>query len=343
MISVIVPIRNEKQFIRATLDSIIQQNVHEATEILVADGMSTDGTREILQEYYSKNPSIILVDNPEKIVPNGFNRALSIAKGNVIIRIDGHAIMKPSYINQCLKVLEKTGADCVGGPIINVSNGIVGESINIAQSSKFGVGGVKFREEIIEGEFVDTLAFGAYKRDVFKNIGGYDQELIRNQDDEFNFRLIQSGGRIWLDPSIQSLYYPRTSLCKLFKQYYQYGFFKIRVIQKRKGLASFRHVIPLIFILSLSSSFFYYFIYQDEIPFLTISLSYTFLSISASFYQIIRNLNKWKSALVLPLVYSSMHFAYGFGSILGLCYFLFKWNNQETKDSYFDKTTFINN
>ena len=95
MISVFLPIRNEKRFIRATLDSIIQQDVNEATEILVADGMSTDGTREILEEYYSKNPSIILVDNPEKIVPTGFNRALSIAKGNIIIRIDGHAIMKP--------------------------------------------------------------------------------------------------------------------------------------------------------------------------------------------------------------------------------------------------------
>ena len=341
MISVIVPIRNEKQFIRATLDSIIQQNVHEATEILVADGMSTDGTREILQEYYSKNPSIILVDNPEKIVPNGFNRALSIAKGNVIIRIDGHAIMKPSYISQCLKVLEKTGADCVGGPIINVSNGIVGESINIAQSSKFGVGGVKFREEIIEGEFVDTLAFGAYKRDVFKNIGGYDQELIRNQDDEFNFRLIQSGGRIWLDPSIQSLYYPRTSLSKLFKQYYQYGFFKVRVIQKRKGIASYRHAIPLIFILSLAVTSYFYLKYNVQLPFLILLLSYISLTALASINKFIRNFNNWKSTLMLPLVFSTMHFAYGIGSILGLCYFVFKWTDTEIKDSYFDKTTFI--
>ena len=343
MISVIVPIRNEKQFIRATLDSILQQSVNGPTEILIAEGMSTDGTREIIKEYQSKNPSILLVDNPEKIVPTGFNRALSIAKGNVIIRIDGHAIINSNYINQCIKVLEKTGADCVGGPILNSSNGITGKSIDIAQSSKFGVGGVRFREKIKKGEYVDTLAFGAYKRNVFKKLGGYDEELIRNQDDEFNFRLIQSGGRIWLDPSIQSFYYPRTSLSKLFNQYFQYGFFKVRVIQKRKGLASFRHAIPLIFILSLFGAFFYYLIYKVEIPFLLISSSYISLSILASLNQFIRNLNNWKSALILPIVSSTMHFAYGFGSILGLCYFLFKWSDQELKDSYFDKTTFINN
>ena len=343
MISVIVPIRNEKQFIGATLDSILQQSVDKPTEILVADGMSTDGTRKIIQEYQSINPSIHIVDNPEKIVSTGFNRALSIARGKVIIRIDGHASMKPNYISQCLKVLEKTGADCVGGPIFNCSDGIVGKSINIAQSLKFGVGGAAFRSKIKKGKFVDTLAFGAYKSNVFKKIGGYDQELVRNQDDEFNYRLIQSGGKIWLDPSIKSLYYPRTSISKLFNQYFQYGFFKVRVMQKRKGLASLRHVVPLAFILSLFSSFFYYLIYKVKMPFLIVSFSYICLSLMSSFNQLIRNLKNWKSTLILPLIFSTMHFAYGFGYLLGLCYFIFKWGDKEIKDSYFDKTTFINN
>ena len=343
MISVIVPIHNEKQFIGATLDSILQQSVNEPIEILVSDGMSTDGTRKVIEQYQSKNLSIHLVDNPDKIVSTGFNRALSIAKGEIIIRIDGHAIMKPNYISQCLKVLEKTRADCVGGPIFNSSDGIVGKSINIAQSIKFGVGGVAFREKIKKGKYVDTLAFGAYKRNVFRKLGGYDQELIRNQDDEFNFRLIQSGGKIWLDPSIQSLYYPRTSLSKLFIQYFKYGFFKVRVMQKRKGLASVRHVIPFIFILSFFSSFFYYLIYKVEIPFLIISLSYICLSILSSLNQFIRNINNWRSTLILPVVFATMHFAYGFGYLLGLCYFIFKWSDKEIKDSYFDKTTFINN
>ena len=103
------------------------------------------------------------------------------------------------------------------------------------------MGGVAFRQGLIGGEFVDTLAFGAYKREVLEELGGYDEELVRNQDDEFNFRLIQNGGKIWLDPSINSKYFPRTSFVKLFKQYFQYGFYKIRVMQKRRGIASLRH------------------------------------------------------------------------------------------------------
>ena len=191
MISVIFPIRNEKQYIASSLESILNQAKNSPIEILIADGMSTDGTRKIINEYQKYNPSIHILDNPEKVVSTGFNRALSIAKGKVIIRVDGHVIVKPNYIDQCLRVLKKTNADCVGGPILNSSDGVIGNSINIAQSSKFGVGGVAFRRKIKKGQLVDTLAFGAYKRDVFKRIGGYDQELIRNQDDEFNYRLIQ--------------------------------------------------------------------------------------------------------------------------------------------------------
>ena len=341
MISIIVPVRNEIDYIRDSLESILNQDTNDEYEILIVDGMSTDGTREVIKEYQSKFSSIHLLDNPETIVPTGFNRALSISKGSIIIRIDGHVVIRPNYISQCLKVLKNSGADCVGGPIINSAKGLVGKSINIAQSSKFGVGGVSFREKIKKGKYVDTLAFGAYKRDVFKNIGGYDQELIRNQDDEFNFRLIQSGGRIWLDPSIQSLYYPRTSLSKLFKQYYQYGFFKVRVIQKRKGIASYRHAIPLIFILSLAVTSYFYLKYNVQLPFLILLLSYISLTALASINKFIRNFNNWKSTLMLPLVFSTMHFAYGIGSILGLCYLVFKWTDTEIKDSYFDKTTFI--
>ena len=192
-----------------------------------------------------------------------------------------------------------------------------------------------------KGKYVETLAFGAYKRDVFNRLGGYDEELVRNQDDEFNFRLVQSGGKIWLDPLIQSLYYPRTSLSKLLNQYFFYGFFKVRVVQKRKGFASYRHVIPLLFILSLFVTYYYYLKCNVEIPFLIISLSYISLMILASIDKFLRNLNNWKSTLMLPLVFATMHFAYGIGSILGLGNFVLKWTDTEIKDSYFDKTTFI--
>ena len=335
---------NEEDFIDKAIDSILKQDIgNYDLEIIIVDGNSTDKTRDIVKNLIKENPLIHFIDNPDRIVPIGFNRALSICKGSIIIRLDGHAAMKSNYVNQCLKALENTGADCVGGPIVNSSDGIIGKSINIAQSSKFGVGGVLFRKKIKKGQYVDTLAFGAYNRDVFKKLGGYDEELIRNQDDEFNFRLIQSGGRIWLDPSIQSIYYPRTSLARLFNQYFQYGFFKVRVIQKRRGLASYRHAIPLIFILSLFGSYFYYLLYKIEIPLMIIVISYISLSLLESLNQLIRNLNNWISISILPIVFSTMHFAYGFGSFLGLFYYIFNWGDKEIKESYFDKTKFFNN
>ena len=212
--------------------------------------MSTDGTRDIIIKYQKDHPNIHLIDNPEKIVSTGFNRALNELKGDIIIRVDGHCEIAPDYIQKCLECLEKINADCVGGPTEHVESGLVGKSIKIAQSSFFGVGGVSFRQKVEKGKYVDTLAFGAYKREVFEKFGGYDEELVRNQDDEFNFRIVQGGGKIWLDPSIKSTYTQRNSFTGLFKQYFQYGFYKIRVMQKRRGIASWRHLVPGIFVLS---------------------------------------------------------------------------------------------
>ena len=161
--------------------------------------------------------------------------ALSIAEGDIIIRLDGHAKIKSNYIVSCLNALKRKDASCVGGVTEHISESFFGSLIVFCQSSKFGSGGVSFRSKIDKGKYVSTLAFGAYKREVFEKIGGYDEELIRNQDDEFNFRMLQSDMKIWLDPSINSYYSPRNSLVKLFKQYFGYGKYKVRVIQKRKG------------------------------------------------------------------------------------------------------------
>ncbi len=343
MISIILPIRNEIENIRDLLDSILHQTIEDEFEILIADGMSSDGTREIIQDYQYKNSSIQLINNPEKIVSTGFNRALSIAKGNIIIRIDGHALIKSNYINQCIKILKKIGADCVGGPTLHVSNGIVGDSIMICQTSKYGSGGAYFRNENSKGRYVDTLAFGAYKRSVFQSIGGYDEELIRNQDDEFNFRLCQSGGDIWLDPTIQSSYFPRNSLISFVKQYFQYGFYKVRVMQKRKGFASFRHIVPLCFIMALIITSFLYFFYKISIPFLLIIGIYFSLSIIASFIHLFSFRYKLFSIVFLPLCYFTMHSSYGVGTLIGMFYFVNKWNDREVKDNHFNAKRFSEN
>jgi succinoglycan biosynthesis protein ExoA len=343
MISLILPIRNEVQSIEKTLQSIFSQTIDGDFEIIIADGNSSDGTREILKNLQINNPNIILIDNPEKIVSTGFNRALNESKGGIIIRVDGHCEIAPDYIQKCLECLEKINADCVGGATEHVASGLVGKSIKLAQSSFFGVGGVSFRKKAEEGEFVDTLAFGAYKREVFDQLGGYDEELVRNQDDEFNLRLIQNGGKIWLDPSIKSSYYPRDSFTKLFKQYFQYGLYKIRVMQKRRGIASWRHVVPGLFVLGLLTSLSIYFIYGNNIPILSLCLPYLSFSLFATILELIKSPFNLLSVMMLPLAFYILHISYGLGFLLGLVYFWDKWGDIKIKDDHFDRELFTKN
>ena len=343
MISFILPIRNEKSFINKTLQSIFSQTIDEDFEIIVADGNSSDGTREILNNLQINNPNIILIDNPEKIVSTGFNRALNESKGDIIIRVDGHCEIAPDYIQKCLGCLEKINADCVGGATEHVASGLIGKSIKLAQSSFFGVGGVSFRKKVEKGEYVDTLAFGAYKREVFDQLGGYDEELVRNQDDEFSFRMIQNDMKIWLDPSIKSTYTQRNSFMGLFKQYFQYGFYKVRVMQKRRGIASWRHAVPGLFVLGLLTSLSIFIIYGNNIPILSLCLPYLSFSLFATIFELIKTPFNLLSVLMLPVTFFILHVSYGLGFVMGFIYFLHKWGDIKIKDNHFNREKFISN
>ena len=340
-ISIILPIKNEERFIGKTLQSIINQKFKGELEIIIADGMSDDGTRGIVKEFQNSHRNIILIDNNAQIVPNGFNRALSISRGDLIIRLDGHSFIDPDFISNCLSVQEHSDADCVGGPTKHYSDSIIGYQVAIAQSSKFGAGGASFRTGIEKGKYVNTLAFGAYRRSVFFEIGGYDEELIRNQDEEFNFRLIQQGMKIWIDPSIKSTYFVRDSLVKLFKQYYQYGFFKVRVIQKVKALISWRHLVPACFVFMIFFSILSSIIINDALPINLFFGIYFVINLAYSFYESLKR----KSGLLiyLPFVYFIMHLSYGIGFISGLFYFLNKWGNIDLVNIHFDKQKFLEN
>ncbi len=339
-ISIILPIKNEERFIGKTLQSIINQKFKGELEIIIADGMSDDGTRGIVKEFQNSHRNIILIDNNAQIVPNGFNRALSISRGDLIIRLDGHSFIDPDFISNCLSVQEHSDADCVGGPTKHYSDSIIGYQVAIAQSSKFGAGGASFRTGIEKGKYVNTLAFGAYRRSVFFEIGGYDEELIRNQDEEFNFRLIQQGMKIWIDPSIKSTYFVRDSLVKLFRQYYQYGFFKVRVIQKVKALISWRHLVPASFVLMIIFSFMLGIINNYYFPIKTLLGIYFSINLIFSLYE---SLSCRSGLFFLPFIYLIMHLSYGIGFIVGLFYFLNKWKSIEIVNEYFDKQKFIKN
>ena len=184
-VSFILPVRNEKEYIADVLHSILHQKALNDYEIIFSDGSSDDGTLELINVFLSDFPNLKLIHNPNKIVSSGFNLALNEAKGDIIIRVDGHCELPPNYVEKCIALLHKQDADIVGGIIETISNGNIGKAIATAQSSCFGVGGAKFRNSTNKkSAYVNTLAFGAHKRGIFADIGGYDEQMDgpNNQD-----------------------------------------------------------------------------------------------------------------------------------------------------------------
>ena len=353
-VSVVIPVYNEEKYIGNTLNSIFLQNYPTSSfEILIADGNSDDSTKEIISKLIVKHQNIHLIHNQDRIIPIGLNRSIQNAKGDIIIRMDGHCEIESDYISKCVESLGTDKIDCVGGVIKTVSNGnLISKSIAIAQSSLFGIGNATFRTSTTQAKEIDTVAWGAYKRGRFEKIGGFDEELLYSEDDEFNFRLIQNGGKIWLDPSIKSVYYPRNSLKKLFKQYFQYGLYKVRVMQKRRGFASWRHLVPGTFVLALLISIFTFSI--SHLLFYLILGSYLIANITATMIELMKPTNsqthKLSNSSTLQLIYLytllsrtffTLHLSYGLGFLIGLIKFWNKWNDREIKDHHFDREQFI--
>ncbi|MDM8543762.1 glycosyltransferase family 2 protein [Desulfococcaceae bacterium HSG9] len=329
LVTVIMPIRNEAEYIERSMRSVLTQDYpSDQMEVLVADGMSDDGTRAIVSKIINDNKQIPikLIDNPAQTVPPALNMGLRYAQGQIIILIGGHCEITSDYVSKCVKALQSTGTDCTGGTIITIGETVTAQAIALAQSSFFGVGGVAFRIGQAKPGYVDTLAFGAYRRNVFKRIGHFDEDLVRNQDDEFNFRLIQAGGKIWLDPSIQSVYYSRASLIKLGSQYFQYGFYKVRVMQKRRGVPSWRHLVPGIFVLTFAAAILISMITTDLFWFLAIAGPYCLANLIASFWT---GRKKMRLLPLLPLAFTTLHFSYGSGFIWGI--WRFRKNFRETE------------
>ena len=270
----------------------------------------------------------------------GFNLALSQSIGEYILRIDGHSELPPNYLKNCIELMIKGKADIVGGCIETLSSGVVGRAISVTQASFFGVGGVKFRNsQLSKAGFVDTLAFGVHKRELFAELGGYDEEMIFNQDDEFNFRVTRIGKKIWMDPTLKTKYFARSSYKKLFKQYFNYGLYKVRGFQKRGRIFSIRHLIPSLFLGSLLSSFLIGYLYNYFFPFNILLGTYIITNI---IYSIVKS----TSYLMIPFIFISfcvLHISYGTGLIWGLLKFSNKWSDKELKDFHFNKENFNEN
>jgi succinoglycan biosynthesis protein ExoA len=249
IVSVITPCRDEVAHIDAFLDSALGQRLPEGwlLQVLVADGESSDGTRERLRLRAATEPRLVVVDNPQRITSAALNRAIARADGEIIVRMDVHTVYADDYVAACVQTLQRTGAACVGGAWQPVGEGGRQGAIARAFASRFGSGGAASRRADLEGP-VDTVYLGAWRRDTLREAGGFDEALVRNQDDELALRLVRAGGVVWQSASIRSWYTPRASFLALFRQFYQYGYWKVAVIRKHRLPAAPRHLVPFAFV-----------------------------------------------------------------------------------------------
>jgi glycosyltransferase involved in cell wall biosynthesis len=328
-ITVIMPIRNEAAFIARSLGAVLEQDYPAGLmQVLVADGMSDDPTRHIVEELARAHPAhtVEIVDNPGGIVPTGFNAALSRARGQVVVRVDGHTVIAQDYVSACVAALADSGADTVGGRMDAQGRGRIGQAIALATSSPFGVGDARFH--YASGEhWVDTVYLGAWPRAVFDRVGAFDPEMVRNQDDEFNYRLRAAGGRILLTDRIRSRYYSRASLRTLFRQYRQYGFWKVRVLQKHPKQMSLRQFVPPAFAAAVVGGAVLAPTSRGVRRLWSATLAaYGLAAVTAS--VAVARRSGWRHLPLLPVAFAAMHLGYGGGFLAGLVRFAHRWGDR---------------
>lgn len=318
IVSVVIPMRNEEAYIADCLQSIVEQDYPKGSmEVLVVDGLSDDRSREIVETFRRAYPFIRLLDNPQRIVPTAMNIGIREARGEVIIRVDGHCRLAPDYISQCVRYLAETGVACVGGPIESIGQTPMAQAISLAMSSPFGVGDAYFRCGTQKERYVDTLAFGAYKREVFDQIGLFDEALVRNQDYDLNYRLRQAGGKILLTPAIKSFYYTRSSLKKLWSQYFQYGFWKVQMLRKHPRSIRIRQLAPPLFVLALVLSGALSAV-SSLAAWVFALVTASYLGLSLAFSLSIAARRGWRYLPVLPLIFACLHLGWGLGFLYSL-------------------------
>lgn len=317
-ISVVMPIYNEENYIANCIDSLLEQDYPtDKMEWIFVDGGSKDKTLEILERYKSEYPELIKVyDNPYKTVPYAMNIGIKNSQGKFIIRLDAHAEYASDYFSKCVHYLQTTGADNVGGVIETKSVGVVGEAIASVVSSKFGVGNSQFRTNGEDG-YVDTVPFGAFRREVFEKYGMYDERLTRNQDNEMNFRIRNNGGKIFLSKDIKLAYYSRNTIKGILKMAFQNGKWNVITMKLCPGSMGIRHFVPLVFLLSLIVMP----MLCAVLPvfrwlFLAELVLYTLLNVASSLQK---QSERYKNHFFLKLViFPLFHICYGAGSLFGI-------------------------
>lgn len=328
-ISILVAMRNEAGYIEECLSSIFAQDYPtDRLEVWVLDSQSSDDSWKIVERILKGRPNCHLLSNSKITQSAGWNLGIKHATGDIIAIVSAHAELASDYISTAVETMQRTCADMVGGPMRADGKGRVGKAVALATSTPFGVGGGRFHYTNREEE-VDTVYMGLWWRDLNRRIGGFDEEMVRNQDDEFSYRLLKQGGRIVCNPSIRSRYENRSTLRSLWRQYFQYGLWKIRVMQKHPRQMRLSHFIPLAFVTALlCSTGFIFFSDLGQLLLALVSCSYVLANLSFSVW--ISYKHGWKYLPLLPIVFAILHLSYGLGFLAGIVKFAGKWGTKST-------------
>jgi GT2 family glycosyltransferase len=316
-ISVVMPVRNEAKFIQGSLESVLRQEYpQDRVEVIVADGMSTDGTREVIRKIQAAHPNVRMIDNPEGIAPTGLNRAILEAKGEIVVRMDGHALFEKDFLKENVRVLsEHPEAWSAGGPIVHTARTTFGKAVAAAMAHPLGVGNAAHRFATYEG-YAEGTAFPAFRKWVFSKIGFFDERLVRNQDDEFNYRINRAGGKTYITPRVRYRYFVRERPGQLFRQYFQYAFWRIPVISKHRRPTSARQIIPSLFLLSVLCDFAAGMYLRNPIIALFLPVCYAASLLTTGMTML--PMYGWKVTLRIPYAMAVMHAAYALGMFYGL-------------------------
>jgi glycosyltransferase involved in cell wall biosynthesis len=330
-VSVIMPVRNEARFIERAVRAFLANDYpSDRIEVIVADGCSDDGTRDILGRLSNEDHRVRMIDNPDRIAPIAMNLGIQAARGSVILVVGAHSEFADDYLRSCVEVLERTGAGCVGGYMETLpgGDGVVARAISLATSSPFGVGGAKFRTGGVEEREVDTVAFGAFRREVYDKVGLYNPRLVRNQDMELSSRMRRAGYTIIASPKIRFRYYNRSTFSSLRRQCYANGLWNAYTLRLVGGGLRPRHLIPAAFVAGLVVLSILAAAWGK--PFAWLALAY------AGFYLLCGGAAAAKTAVrehnvvLLPLTWLAfvqMHVWYGAGTLWGFLTAPFKFRS----------------
>jgi len=327
-VSLLVAMRNESGHIQKCLTSVLAQDYPaEKLEVWVFDGQSTDDSWAIVESMFSGRPNCFLVQNPKRIQSAAWNLGIERSGGDIVGIVSAHTELAVDYVSTAVETLLRTKADMVGGPACAFGVTPTGKAVALATSSPFGVGGARFHYTQRE-EQVDTVFMGLCWRRLYERVGGFDEELVRDQDDELSYRILSSGGQIVCNPRIKSFYYNRSTLRSLWRQYFQYGFWKVRVMQKVLRQMRVRQFVPSMFVLGLATTgLMSTFGGAWRYPFIICAGAYVFSNVAATIWLLVKN-KGWNINVIylVPTAFLILHLSYGLGFLIGLAKFSDRWN-----------------